>query len=489
MLNACKETLANGTRVLDDAFLAGVDIRVVVQKRAWLVDQLLLGAWRVMDSGYDVALVAVGGYGRGELHPASDIDLMILGKARDLKKIEPQIETFLALLWDLGLEIGHSVRTVKDCVAESRADITVATNLMESRILAGSEELFLTMRSATGPQKLWSIKKFFKAKRNEQIERHAKYANTEYNLEPNIKEGPGGLRDIQMIGWVAKRYFNVDNLYGLVAHGFLTEEEYEILSSGQDFLWQVRYTLHHQTAKKNDRLSFDLQHQIAKLFGFHAEDNHGVEQFMKSYYRTVRELSRLNEILLQHFQEAIIYAKRREKIRPINKRFQIRNNYLEVCNDQVFRHYPFALLELFLLKQQILSIQGIRASTIRLVRQYLDLIDDAFRNDVRNRSLFMEIIRQPRLVGHELRRMHRYGVLARYLPAFSRIEGQMQFDLFHVYTVDEHILFVVRNMRYFGLAEYANTLSALPKRIKVNPQTRVTLSRRTIPRYRQRAWR
>ncbi len=469
-LKAFKAALAHGTRVLDDAFVADFNIRTLIHKRAWLIDQILLAAWQRMINNDDLALVAVGGYGRGELHPASDIDLMILGKTNSLKKAQRQIETFLAFLWDLGLEVGHSVRSVKMCVRESQADITVATNLMESRLLFGSIQLFAAMQNATGPHKLWSTKKFFQAKRQEQIERHGKYANTEHNLEPNIKEGPGGLRDIQMIGWVARRHFNVSDLHGLVAHAFLTEEEYQILSSGQDFLWRVRYALHYRSGIRNDRLSFDHQRQIAKIFGFHAKENRGVEQFMKFYYRTVRDLSRLNEILLQHFQEAIIYAKRREKIRPINKRFQIRNDYLEVCHDHVFRDYPFALLELFLIKQQILSIKGIRASTIRLVRQYLHLINDDFRNDVRNRSLFMEIIRQPRLVGHELRRMHRYGVLSSYLPAFARIEGQMQFDLFHAYTVDEHILFVVRNMRYFGLPEYADTyphcqtlLKAIPK--------------------------
>ena len=191
---------------------------------------------------------------------------------------------------------------------------------------------------------------------------------------------------------------------------------------------------------------------------------------MKLYYQMVRELSRLNEMLLQHFQEAIIYATRREKIKSINKRFQIRNDFIEVCHDQVFEWYPFALLEIFLIKQQTLSIKGIRASTIRLIREYSYLIDDDFRNDIRNKSLFMEIIRQPRYVGHELRRMHRYGVLSKYLPAFGKIEGQMQFDLFHVYSVDEHILFVIQNMRHFGLPEYADTYPRCQKILKKIPK-------------------
>ena len=469
-LQPFKDALDHGAQTLSDAFDAGFNVVELVHKRAWLVDQLLIRAWQLIITREDLALVAVGGYGRGELHPASDIDLMILEKSRRNKEANQQIQQFLAFLWDIGLEVGQSVRTVKDCVSEGRADITVATNIMESRMLIGQLKLFESMRKLTGPTKIWSTKKFFKAKWQEQIDRHGKYANTEHSLEPNIKEGPGGLRDIQMIGWVAKRHFGVESLFDLVKHDFLTEEEYQTLYAGQTFLWRIRYALHILTARHDDRLLFDYQRHIAQTFGFHSEDNSGVEQFMKMYYQTVRELSRLNEMLLQHFQEAIIYATRREKIKPINKRFQIRNDFIEVCHEQVFEWYPFALLEIFLLKQQTLSIKGIRASTIRLILQYSYLIDDDFRNDIKNKSLFMEIIRQPRYVGHELRRMHRYGILSKYLPVFGDIEGQMQFDLFHVYSVDEHILFVVQNMRHFGLPEYAGTYPLCQKVLKTIPK-------------------
>jgi len=465
-----KKTLQDGTRILNDAFDTGRTVVELVHKRADFIDQLLIHVWQSIINCEDLSLVAVGGYGRGELHPASDIDLMILEKSRSNKETNEQIQQFLTFLWDIGLEVGHSVRTIKDCVSEGKADITVATNIMEARLLSGNSVLFDSMRNKTGPKKIWPTKKFFKAKLQEQVERHKKYANTEHSLEPNIKEGPGGLRDIQMIGWVAKRHFGVESLHDLVAHDFLTEEEYLRLEAGQTFLWRIRYALHNLTGRHDDRLLFDRQRHIAQVFGFHAEDNSGVEQFMKLYYQTVRELSRLNEMLLQHFQEAIIYATRREKIKSINKRFQIRNDFIEVCHDQVFEWYPFALLEIFLIKQQNLSIKGIRASTIRLIREYSYLIDDDFRNDIRNKSLFMEIIRQPRYVGHELRRMHRYGVLSKYLPAFGKIEGQMQFDLFHVYSVDEHILFVIQNMRHFGLPEYADTYPLCQKILKKIPK-------------------
>ncbi len=449
-----KHLLARGDAYLAEQFSAGHAIKTLVYRRAWFIDQLLISAWNRHVTLADTALIAVGGYGRGELHPGSDIDLMVLIKSRRRDSITSQITAFLTFLWDTGLEVGQSVRTIRECVAEAKADITVATSMMESRRLTGSSGLYHTMLHQTAPAKIWPSRKFFEAKRHEQIERHKKFANTENNLEPNLKEGPGGLRDIQVIAWVAKRHFSAMNLAELVTHHFLTAKEYEVLDGGMQFLWRVRYALHLTAGRREDRLLFDHQRAVAKRFGYATEDNTGVEQFMKMYYLTVKELNLLNEVLLQHFQEEIIHARRRERLRPINKRFQIRNNFIEACHVHVFERYPAALLEIFLQMQLNTGIAGVRASTIRLIRHSLHLIDAAYRADIKHQSLFLEIIRQPHRVGHELRRMHKYGVLGAYLPAFARIEGLMQFDLFHVYTVDEHILAVVRYMRYFGLPEY-----------------------------------
>ncbi len=465
-----KQSLTDGDMILDQAFINGADINELVHRRAWFVDQILIQAWEYLVNDKNICLVAVGGYGRGELHPGSDIDLLVLLSQKPKKTGKTQIEKFLMFLWDIGLEVGHSVRTINDCVSESKADITVATNLMESRLLTGSNEIYEQMRSKTGPGKIWPTRKFFAAKLEEQVARHKKFDDSEYKLEPNIKESPGGLRDIQMIGWVAKRHFNVENLAELVTHNFLTEDEYTTLINGQSLLWRVRYALHYICKRREDRLLFDYQRNVAELFDFKAADNNSVEQFMKLYYRTVRELNVLNDMLLQHFEEAIIYAKRREKIIPLNRRFQIRNDFIEVTNNNVFKRSPFALLEIFLLIQQNPKIKGVRASTVRLIRKFLPLIDKNFRNDIRNRSLFMEIMKQPRQIGHELRRMHRYGILGKYLPVFDQIQGLMQFDLFHIYTVDEHILQVVRNLRLFGASDvdtphgkYRGLLEMLPK--------------------------
>ena len=469
-VNLFKQTRAAGHDLLNEEFHSGIPIKELVYKRAWFIDQLLHHAWQHFLATDALALVAVGGYGRGELLPASDIDLMILTGAKISKPGKNLIEKFIAFLWDIGLEVGHSVRSLKDCVKEAARDITVATNIFESRLLDGNRPLYEEMLRMTGPGKIWPVKKFFEAKLKEQAERRHKYDDTEHKLEPNIKEGPGSLRDIQMIGWVAKRHFGANTLQDLVTHDFLTADEYKTLNTGQDLLWRIRYGLHVIAGRREDRLLFDHQRQLAQLFGFTAQDNSGVEQFMKMYYRTVRELSILNEILLQHFQEAIIYARRREKIKPLNRRFQIRNDFLEVCNNNIFRRFPFALLELFLLIQQNPPIKGVRASTIRLVRKHAPMIDRNFIGDIRNRSLFMEIIRQPRHVGHELRRMHRYNILGRYLPPFGSVEGLMQFDLFHIYTVDEHILTVVRNMRLFSLGKQAGDYPAYHKIISMLPK-------------------
>ncbi|MGK0296912.1 MAG: [protein-PII] uridylyltransferase, partial [Gammaproteobacteria bacterium] len=397
-LKLFKKIIKDGTNNINEKFDPNGSVCALLNERSNFIDQVLTAAWKLKIKTELLSLVAVGGYGRCELHPKSDIDLMIIQPWRIKPDIKTQIEDFLKFLWDIGLEVGHSVRTVADCAREAKADITVATNIMESRLLIGREDLYLAMKNATGPNKIWPTRKFFESKLNEQINRHLRFNDTDHNLEPNIKEGPGGLRDIQMIGWVAKRHFNVQNLHDLIEHNFLTQEEYVLLNEGNEFLCRVRFALHLITDRREDRLLFDHQRNVAEKFGFKSKDNSAIESFMKLFYSTISELSRLNEMLLQHFQEVIIYAKRKEKIIPINKRFQIRNDFLEARHKNTFKNYSFALLELFLLKQQNPKIVGVRASTIRMVRESLYLIDDDFRNDIRNRSLFMEIIRQPRLV-------------------------------------------------------------------------------------------
>jgi [protein-PII] uridylyltransferase len=452
----CRTALAAASENINQRFLAGESVVTLVHLRASVLDELLVYLWRkhLQTCAGAAALVAVGGYGRAELHPNSDIDIMLLLPEDVSTSDEAQISEFITALWDVGLDIGHSVRTVSQCAEQARADLTIATTLIEARLLDGPEELFSAMQTQIGPDHLWPPNEFFVEKRKEQIARHHRYHDTAYNLEPNVKGSPGGLRDIQMIGWVAKRYFGVQTFDELVKHKFLTKVQVRRLSEGQAFLWRIRFGLHVLTGRREDRLLFDHQIRLAEMLGYEdAAYTLAVEQFMQRYYRTVMELSRLNEMLLQLFEEAILMDPEAAPT-PLNARFQVKNGFLQTVDDQVFAHEPSALLELFLLLQQTPDLRGVSAYTIGLIKRNLHLIDEEFRQNPRNHRLFLSILRAPTGVTHELRRMNLYGVLGLYIPSFGRIVGRMQYDLFHAYTVDEHTLFVVSNLRRFALARF-----------------------------------
>ncbi|MBS0377711.1 MAG: [protein-PII] uridylyltransferase [Proteobacteria bacterium] len=468
-----RDLLNQAHEELKARFFAEEPVEELVHARAALIDAVLRAAWqRHCASHADWALVAVGGYGRGELHPASDIDILLLvPRAPDLAG-SAAVERLVTFLWDIGLEVGHSVRTVAECAEESVGNVSVMTTLVESRLLAGSAALVEAMRQGLAPERIWPVKQFFEAKVHEQTERHLKANDTAYNLEPNVKTGPGGLRDIQTIAWVAKRHFGADTLDGLVTHGFLTEAELRRLKLAQTFLWRVRFGLHTLNGRREDRLLFDHQMRLAKMFGY--EDGSytlAVEQFMQRYYRTVMDVSLLNELLLELFREAILTES--EPPRPLNARFQVRNGSLEAVSEEVFARNPSALLEMFVILQQNPDIHGVRASTMRAVAKNLWLIDEEFRQNPRNHRLFMDILRAPVGVTHELRRMNTYGVLGRYIPAFGRVVGRMQYDLFHAYTVDAHTLFVVSNLRRFMIPRYDHELPDASRVMQQLPKSEI----------------
>ena len=454
-----REHLAAADDVLDFHFLQGADAGRLTHRRSGVMDRLLIIVWDRCgwQDDEDIALIAVGGYGRGELHPGSDVDLMILLRDDDDAPFHDRLSAFIQLLWDIKLKVGSSVRSLSECLQEAAQDVTVATNIMETRLLDGSRPLFEDMGKQCDAEQIWPAARFFEAKLEEQKKRHLRYGGTAYKLEPNIKEGPGGLRDIQTIGWVAKRHFGTDSLASLVDEGFLTSAEFTALEKGQHFLWRVRWGLHRLAGRPEERLGFDYQRRLAEEFGYHDDEHHlAVEKFMRQYYCEVMQLSRLNEMLLQLFRESLIDTERPAELSSINRRFRSRNGYIEVEHDQVFSEHPSALLELFVILAENPRLLGVRASTIRLIRDHLHLIDDHFRDDIANISLFMELMRQPRGITHELRHMNRYGVLAAYIPAFKGIVGQAQFDLFHAFTVDEHTLFVVRNLRRLFVAKFSH---------------------------------
>ena len=470
---AWRELLGRAHAELKEHFLAEEPIEHLVHARAALIDAVLREAWRKhcgAHSGW--ALVAVGGYGRGELHPCSDIDILLLVPQSPLAAGSAAVEQLVAFLCDIGLEVGHSVRTIAECREECIGDVSVMTTLLEARLLAGNAALLADMRTALGPENIWPVKQFFEAKVREQTERHLKANDTAYNLEPNVKTGPGGLRDIQTIAWVAKRHFGADTLDGLATHGFLAPGELRRLQQSQAFLWKVRFGLHILTGRHEDRLLFDHQIRLAQSFGYEdASYTLAVEQFMQRYYRTVMDVSLLNELLLQLFREAILSES--EPPRPLNARFQVRNGSLEAVSEEVFERAPSALLELFVLLQQHPDIRGVRASTMRAVAKSLWLIDEEFRQNPRHHRLFLDVLRSPVGVTHELRRMNTYGVLGRYIPAFGRIVGRMQYDLFHAYTVDAHTLFVVSNLRRFAITRYDHELPAASRIMQALPRSEV----------------
>lgn len=468
-----KETLKWGKQRLYDKFADGASAQELVQAHAQLTDLLLATSWSAIlgDHAQAASIVAVGGYGRAELLPHSDIDLLILIPPKPERPLEQCLEQYLAFLWDIGLEVGHSVRSLDDCAEQAKDDITVMTNMLESRVLAGDLRLYAALRDKISPENIWPVKAFFDEKLSEQHSRHNKHHDTAYRLEPNVKESPGGLRDIHTIQWVAQRHFGTEGLSALCNEGFLTSAELAELQTGQAFLWRVRYALHMITGRCEDRLLFDHQVKVADYLGYRdASNNLAVEQFMQLYWRTIKALSCLSDLLLQLFKDAILYAEDQTPPTPINEFFQIRNGAIEAKSEDIFQKNPSALLKIFQTAEDHGDVTNFAAQTIRWIRRDRKLIDEEFRQNPENRQVFLSFFRKGTGLTHILRRMNRYGVLGRYLPAFGNIIGRMQYDLFHTLTVDEHTLFVVRNMRRLTVPQFAHEHPRLSKLLHELPK-------------------
>jgi [protein-PII] uridylyltransferase len=454
-----KQLLKQKDAELRQKFNPHLSVAKLLKEKSDFIDKILSCCWQHFLGDYadQLLLCAVGGYGRRELFPYSDIDIIAVLDTYDDAHYQEPLVNFFTFLWDIGLKPGQSVRTVRQCVREALDDQTVMTSLMEIRPIYGNDILFQTLKQETSPDKIWSSDKFFAAKMEEQRLRYARFHDTAYNLEPNIKEGPGGLRDRHVIAWVFKRHYNSTTFQELVKYGFVPRSEYDELVAALNVLWRIRYALHLLTNRAEDRLLFDYQRELAQQFGFNTENNQynqDVELFMQFYFQTVKNLERLNEMLLQLFNERFMSNAGSSKPIPVTDKFVAINGYLEAVNDQVFEHQPLALLEIFLILQQNPALKGIRATTIRLIRKNLSLIDEQFRENKAANRLFIDLLRQSRGLTHELRRMNRYGILAAYIPGFANIVARMQYDLFHIYTVDEHTLFVIANLRRFALAKH-----------------------------------
>ncbi|MCF6202611.1 MAG: [protein-PII] uridylyltransferase [Methylococcaceae bacterium] len=452
-----KHTLQQNFEQQRQKFNPKENVDSLLIENAIFIDDILSFCWNHFLKQYasQLCLIATGGYGRKELFPKSDIDILILLNQADTITLQDNLSIFSNFLWDIGLKPGLSVRTISECIQKATEDQTIMTNLLEMRLIHGNPSLFSNLKTNLSKEKLWSSSQYFSAKMEEQNLRYAKFHDTAYNLEPNVKEGPGGLRDLQNIAWVFKYHYTAATLKVLIEHGFFSESEYNELIACQNILWRIRFALHILTSRCEDRLVFDYQRELASQFGFiDSNKNPDVEQFMQHYFKTVMELERMNEMLLQSFSEKLIDTPQAKQLNPPNEHFTSINGYLVVKEADTFKKNPLALLEIFPLLQHNSSLKGVRASTIRLVRKNLHLIDDDFRSTPRAHKLFLSILKSPCGITHQFRRMNRYGILGAYIPAFANIVARMQYDLFHIYTVDAHTLFVLRNLRRFSLEKH-----------------------------------
>lgn len=434
---------------------ASAEIDALLSSRSHFFDQLLSRLWQAfgLDQA-DIALVAIGGYGRGILHPASDIDLLVLFNTPLTAKQERSVSDFITFLWDLRIDIGHSVRSVADCMIQAAADITIATSLIENRYITGEKKLAQALNLALTTEFPWQSRDFYQAKCDEQHQRHKKYHSSSYNLEPNIKLSPGGLRDIQTIHWIAKQHFKTRRDESLVEYNYITAEEFVELREYQSFLWRIRYALHDVAGKNENRLLFDYQPEVAQRLGFGGTDKRAVERMMKSYFQVVLKVGELNQMLLQFFEQAILGPVDIHEPEPLSDDFALNQQLIMVRNDQAFAQ-PEQIMRFFVFIAKDKRIKGIHSHTIRLLRNARVNLTAPLSENTECRTLFRELLVHPTGFGRAFALMHRHGIMACYLKAWAHIVGQMQFDLFHAYTVDEHTFRLIRNLYRFTLPAHS----------------------------------
>jgi len=450
LLDQLKSFHTKSNQYLENGFNSGVNIRELVTARSQHLDTLLSALWNQLNITNDFSLIAVGGYGRGELHPFSDIDLLILIEESVDKKHLTLISQFITLLWDTGLILGHATRTLKECVELAEHDLSVITNLMESRLLCGNQTIYRQMKELTAPNEMWDAESFLAAKTNEQRQRYKKFDGSSYDLEPNVKSSPGGLRDIQLIGWIAQRYYYPQSLLQLIKQNIITKKEYYALVKCQFFIWKIRFALHIVSGKAEDRLLFDYQKDIAKLMGFKGSKNFlAVEKMMKRYYRSVLIIRNISDILIQSLEEDLSKKNLVSPAIKINENFQLINQRIDAVNPNLFNLDPSQLLEIFHLVAKNSDIRGITAPTLRAIRAARNKIDHNFLNSKTNKQLFIQFWNIKHTSSRAMFLMKKNGILSDYLPAFKKINGQMQYDMFHSYTVDEHTLFLLKNLTDF----------------------------------------
>ncbi len=448
-----RERLKSNRAALAAAYLAKPSAARYLTRHAALVDGLLGEISTRLNLPATFCLAAAGGYGRGELFPGSDVDVLLLLPHDPTPEQQAILEKWVQACWDIGLEIGHSVRTIEACITEANADITVETNLLEARFVWGAGKLFDEFRQ--GFHARFDAQHFFDGKLAEQQARHARFDDSAYKLEPNLKDSPGGLRDLHTIHWLAQACGITDGWRGLARFGLLTMAEARRIARAERSLATLRIQLHLLARRREDRLAFDYQTELAERLGLTATAHKRPgERLMQGYYRAAKLIQRANDILIQSLRVRLFPVNAPPQ--PIDADFQVRASLLEAREPELFEHKPDALLRAFIVYAQHPELAGFEPATLRALWRGCTRIDATFRAKPEHRSLFMTLLRQPAGITRAMRAMHRYGLIGRYIPAFGRIIGQMQHDLFHVYTVDEHILTVLRNMRRFTVPAFAH---------------------------------
>lgn len=450
---AYKAIVTNSYQWLSSELSTG-EVTGLVLGRATLVDSLLRHIWHLMDLPKEkhLALVAVGGYGRGQLQPHSDIDLLILSKKSLSKAQQEHISQFITLLWDIGLDVGQSVRTIKETYQLAKQDVTIATNLVEARLLIGCEATYDGLQDKLQSRGYWSSRDFFLAKYQEQKSRHSKFKDTSYNLEPNVKESPGCLRDIQSIGWVAKKHFNATDGTDLVEHGYFTQQEFDELIECRESLWRIRFALHIVAGRSENRLLFDYQADVATILGYGDDGKASVERMMKGFFRTVRRISELNKMLMQRFNQGVLTLKVKNST-PINADFELLDGLIAPTKEKVFSS-PENILQFLLLIANTPEVKDLHSSCLSQLRQARrEFRNQYFAERASCRALFLELVAHPNFFALAWDTTHKHGILQAYIRQWDHIVGMMQFDLFHAYTVDEHTHRLVKNIYHYTQPE------------------------------------
>ena len=450
---AWRARLARERDTLFQAYLARPRADALLRGLTRLTDAILAEIWAAHDLPTRACLVAVGGYGRGEQFPQSDVDVLLLldDALPDTERV--RFEPLIAVLWDVGLPIGSSVRSLSECLTEARGDITIQTNLLEARYVAGRRPLFKRLRDALA--RSMDVAAFFQAKVLEQKVRHGRHTDVALLLEPNLKESPGGLRDVQTMLWISRAAGLASSLSGLAGAGLLSPAEARSAAADHRLLSHLRIRLHLTSNRREDRLLFEFQEAIARAMGVDASSNRRAsERLMQGYFRAARHIRLINELVLGELRTRLLTPANPQTL-PKSPHFRAAGNLLDADED-LFQRRPDALLEAFLVLAREPTLNGCTPRLLRALWRAGRGIDAGFRRDPANKRRFIELLRQPRGVTLTVRLMHRLGILGRYLPAFERITGQMQHDQFHIYPVDEHSLMVLRNLRRLSVPEFAH---------------------------------